>query len=142
MTDYISREAALDALCKASTPCFSSTGKPILVFDVDYVPAINSIPAADVRPVESIGLARTMNEAADAIEELSKRVPPVPHGRLIDADALIKEMDKQENAMYEHGREFSFSFESGGDVCTAWYNVEMMVEDAPTIIPASEEDET
>lgn len=38
--------------------------------------------------VESIGLARTMNEAADAIEELSKRVPPVPHGRLIDADAL------------------------------------------------------
>lgn len=63
-------------------------------------------------------------------------VPVPPHGRLIDADALIKEMDKQENAMYEHGREFSFSFESGGDVCTAWYNVEIMVEDAPTIIPA------
>ena len=51
MTDYISRDAVLDALCKASTPCFSSTGKPILVFDVDYVPAINSIHAADVRPV-------------------------------------------------------------------------------------------
>jgi hypothetical protein len=51
-------------------------------------------------------------------------------------------MNKQENAMYEHGREFSFSFKSGGDVCTAWYNVEMMVEDAPTIIPASEEGET
>lgn len=51
MTDYISRKAALDALCKASTPCFSSTGKPILVFDVDYVPAINAIPAADVAPV-------------------------------------------------------------------------------------------
>lgn len=51
MTDYISRDAALDALCKACTPCFSSTGKPILAFDVDYVPAINAIPAADVRPV-------------------------------------------------------------------------------------------
>ena len=51
MTDYISRDAVLDALCKASTPCFSSTEKPILVFDVDYVPAINSIHAADVAPV-------------------------------------------------------------------------------------------
>lgn len=49
MPDYIEREAALDALCKASVPCFSVTGKPIL--DVDYVPAINAIPAADVRPV-------------------------------------------------------------------------------------------
>lgn len=29
-----------------------------------------------------------MLQAADAIEELSKRVPAVPHGRLIDADAL------------------------------------------------------
>lgn len=77
-------------------------------------------------------------QAADAIEELQKRVPKRPHGRLIDADALLKEMGKQENAMYEHGHEFSFSFKSGGDVCTAWYNVEMMVEDAPTIIPAEE----
>jgi hypothetical protein len=57
---------------------------------------------------------------------------------LIDRDSLIKEVDKQVNAMYEHGNEFSFSFKSGGDVCTAWYNVEMMVEDAPTIIPAEE----
>ena len=64
-------------------------------------------------------------------------VPVPPHGRLIDADALMNEMDKQENAMYEHEHEFSFSFKSGGDVCTAWYNVEMMVEDAPTIIQAS-----
>ena len=61
-----------------------------------------------------------------------------PHGRLGDLDALMNEMDKQENALYEHGHEFSFSFKSGGDVCTAWYNVEMMVEDAPTIIPAED----
>lgn len=46
--EYIERDAALDALCKASVPCFSATGKPIL--DVDYVPAINAIPAADVVP--------------------------------------------------------------------------------------------
>lgn len=53
MTEYIEREAALDALCKASVPCFSATGKPIL--DVDYVPAIVSIPAADVKPVVRCG---------------------------------------------------------------------------------------
>lgn len=29
-------------------------------------------------------------QAADAVEELRKRVPKVPHGRLIDADALMK----------------------------------------------------
>lgn len=54
MTDYISREAALDVLCKASVPTFNLAGKPIL--DVDYVSAINSIPAADVREVPSGGI--------------------------------------------------------------------------------------
>ncbi len=34
-------------------------------------------------------------KAADAIEELSKRVPPTPHGRLIDADALIADIKRQ-----------------------------------------------
>lgn len=33
---------------------------------------------------------RMMSKAADAIEELQKRVPKAPHGRLIDADALCK----------------------------------------------------
>lgn len=31
-------------------------------------------------------------KAADAIEELKKRVPKRPHGRLIDADALIEDL--------------------------------------------------
>jgi len=31
-----------------------------------------------------------LGEAADAIEELQKRVPKVPHGRLIDADEFLK----------------------------------------------------
>ncbi len=36
------------------------------------------------------GCYTLLRDAADAIEELSKRVPPVPHGRLIDADALAQ----------------------------------------------------
>ena len=87
----------------------------------------------------SCGLWREVALPAHQRHKYCPLVPVPPHGRLIDADALMNEMDKQENAMYEHGREFSFSFKSGGDVCTAWYNVEMMVEDAPTIIPADKE---
>lgn len=59
-----------------------------------------------------------LDEAADAIEELAKRVPPMPHGRCIDADALIKQARTQFD----------------------WNDV-VDVEDiinAPTIIPASE----
>ena len=65
------------------------------------------------------------DEAADAIEELSKRVPPVPHGRLIDADALEKEHIKR---AYENFRSYQFHVSA-----TAWIN------EAPTIIPAEEE---
>lgn len=39
---------------------------------------------------DALGLA-----AADAIEELQKRVPKVPHGRLIDADALYEVVKKR-----------------------------------------------
>ena len=46
MAEYIKREDVLDALCNASVPTFNLFGKPIL--DVNYVPAINAIPAADV----------------------------------------------------------------------------------------------
>ena len=64
-----------------------------------------------------------------------KAVPVPPHGDLIDRTALLEEMYKQANSMAEHGREFSFSFMSGGDVCTTWWNVELLVNDAPTVIP-------
>ena len=33
---------------------------------------------------------KLMIDAVNAIEELQKRVPKIPHGRLIDADAFIK----------------------------------------------------
>lgn len=35
--------------------------------------------------------SRIAKEAAKAIEELQKRVPKAPHGRLIDADALLND---------------------------------------------------
>lgn len=60
-----------------------------------------------------------MLEASDAIEELSKRVPPVPHGRLIDADAfedfIRKDWDKNDHWIAD------------------------VVYSRPTIIPAEEE---
>ena len=58
------------------------------------------------------------SQAADAIEELSKRVPPVPHGRLIDADALLDDL------LFP-----SKQFEQG---------MKELVRDAPTIIPPEE----
>lgn len=33
-----------------------------------------------------------LDKAADAIEELQKRIPKTPHGRLVDADELTQEM--------------------------------------------------
>ncbi len=47
------------------------------------------------------GYAKMMYDAADAIEELSKRVPPVPHGRLIDADALKADLKRQCNEIFK-----------------------------------------
>lgn len=79
-------------------------------------------------------------QAADAIEELQKRVPKRPHGRLIDADALMAEFEKAENAMERHGREYSCSFlSSSQELSTEWYCVEDMLDNAPTIIEAEEE---
>lgn len=61
------------------------------------------------------------------------------HGRLIDADALLTEFYKMEKSMEDHGREFSFSFMSrSNDISTTWYNVEIIVEDAPTVIPSEQ----
>ena len=40
------------------------------------------------------GYAKLMYDAADAIEELQNRVPKRPHGRLIDADAMIRDIER------------------------------------------------
>lgn len=86
--------------------------------------------------------ASAIQEAADAIEELSKRVPKSPHGRLIDADALMSEFEKAQRTMEQHGQEYSCSFlSSSQELSTEWYCVEDMLENAPTIIPADPAEE-
>lgn len=63
-----------------------------------------------------------------------------PHGDLIDRDKLLERFAKEQKAADEHGRDFSFSFYSGNEVCTEWWAVEKFVDDAPTIIESEEED--
>ena len=66
--------------------------------------------------------APAMRKAADAIEELQKRVPKRPHGRLIDADAL-----KVSIAFAEKTAEWAVP---------ALRAVLMVIDEMPTIIPA------
>ena len=76
------------------------------------------------------------------MQQYTQAVPFPPHGRLIDADALMKEFEKAQRVMEQHGQEYSCSFlSSSQEISTEWYCVEDMVENAPTIIPASEEGE-
>lgn len=65
---------------------------------------------------------------------------PVPsHGRLIDADALMKEFENAQRTMEQHGQEYSCSFlSSSQEISTEWYCVEDMLDNAPTVIEAEE----
>ena len=76
------------------------------------------------------------DQAADAIEELQKRVSKRPHGRLIDADALRAK--QQEDADLFQG---STAY---GDKCRRdeAMNAVANIVNAPTIIPASFENPT
>ena len=58
------------------------------------------------------------------------------HGRLVDGDVLMQRFEKEEMAADEHGRDFSFSFKSGGENCAEWWSVQRMLMDAPTVIEA------
>ena len=70
-------------------------------------------------------------QAADAIGELSKRVPPVPHGRLIDADVLTELCrDMQSIEWNKHAAPYSWAY--------AYEDFESVILNAPTIIPAEE----
>lgn len=83
-----------------------------------------------------------INKNIEGEDELTHSCPLVevqPHGRLIDADALLARFEKEEKAAEEHGRDFSFSFKSGGENCTEWWAVQQMLMDAPTIIKAEED---
>lgn len=69
-------------------------------------------------------------------------VPVPPHGRLIDADALMHEFEKAQRTMEQHGQEYSCSFMSSSqELSTEWYCVEDMLENAPTVIEAEEGEE-
>ena len=71
-------------------------------------------------------------EAAEAIEELQRRVPKRPHGRLIDADALRQ-------AMYHEAFETDSPMQKWDSGCWIRYKMfERVEEAAPTIIPAEE----
>lgn len=72
---------------------------------------------------EDLVTTQLMKQAADAIEELSKRVPPVPHGRLVDADALNDLLMNLADNEYTP------------KVFASWLSYE---ENTPTIIPAEE----
>lgn len=70
---------------------------------------------------------------------IAKAAPVPPHGRLIDADALMHEFEKAQRTMQQHGREYSCSFMSSSqEISTEWYCVEDMLDNAPTIIEAEE----
>ena len=69
-------------------------------------------------------------------DERCPLTPVPPHGRLIDADALLAEYERDEKAADDHGHEFSFSFWSGNDDCTSWWHVQQKLMDAPTVIEA------
>ena len=67
---------------------------------------------------------------------------PEPHGRLIDADELLERFNIEQKQKDMHGRGFASCFENCGELCTEWWCVEEMVENAPTVIPADKDGET
>jgi len=100
----------------------------------------------DLRDMSKMGMKYgmavvTMREAANAIEELQKRVPKWPHGKLIDADALIEDLkyDVELDAVSLDSMEIvgdqRRKIQDDKDFkqnCIFW------IENAPTVIPAEE----
>lgn len=92
-----------------------------------------------------VDTAVVMEKAANVIEELSKRAPPVPHGRLIDADKLgIRDAEKQAYEAYlrEKGEDFIEEpiIEYHRGYLEGLTHASGLVRFAPTIIPASKEE--
>lgn len=79
-----------------------------------------------VSAVEAEAVRRIAQEAANAIEELSKRVPKTPHGDLIDRDDL-----KNKSITIDYD-EWSDCFDDG------LLFVTNLIDEAPTIIQAEE----
>lgn len=73
--------------------------------------------------------ARLYNFHQGGLTEWCEAVPVPPHGRLIDADALLKD-----GADYEYPL---FDTDGSWDCCTQCFDVDS-IKNAPTIIPAEE----
>lgn len=80
-------------------------------------------------------------QAADAIEELQKRVPKAPHGRMIDADAFADEMKKRQEEAEKWLREAKDHETAvrADAVLSFLCEVKLTLDTAPTIIPAEGE---
>lgn len=66
-------------------------------------------------------------------------VPVPPHGRLIDETHLNMLIHTAKEIHANEKHDFCNAFDSNGQVCTEWWCVEDMIENAPTIIPADKE---
>lgn len=85
------------------------------------------------------GITHTVIGEADKLRNCPLIEIP-PHGRLIDADLLMREFEKAQNTMKQHGQEYSCSFLSTSqEISTEWYCVEDILDDAPTVIEAEDE---
>ena len=91
--------------------------------------------------IDAAGQVRQYDLANDRYMsgELYEATSLPPHGRLIDADALMTRFEDAELSSEMHGREFTFSFLNNAQVLsTEWYFVDQLLDDAPTIIEAEE----
>ena len=61
-----------------------------------------------------------------------------PHGKLIDADRLLEEIDASVASANHHGIELSYAFYSNGELSTEWRYVEDMIKNAPAVIETEE----
>lgn len=77
-------------------------------------------------------------------DERSKYCPLIelpPHGRLIDADKLMKKIKDAEYKFIVTGKKYANSFlNNAGRICVEWWCVEDMVENVPTVIEAEDEE--
>lgn len=75
--------------------------------------------------------------------QIMKSCPLVPvpyHGRLIDEVRLTMQIETAKEIQKNEQKDFCNAFINNGELCTEWWCVEDMIENAPTIIPADKEE--
>ena len=103
--------------------------------DCEVCPCLQYFPVGTF----ACGVTHTMIGIGDKLKDCPLVEVPTPHGRLIDADALMREFEKAQNTMKQHGQEYSCSFLSTSqEISTEWYCVEDILDNAPTVIEAEE----